>query len=198
MHVLTLKRVVSLEDYQNYALAFAGIAKALATWTWFGRTRGVFLTVAGANGSVFQAGDPTLVALVGALQSAGNPYVPIQVVSYQPVLFEIAAGVRIDTTDYDPKLVLGQVWQSLSTSFAFGQRQLGQGVAQSEVIALIQQTPGVIAVELSAFNRQGQVAANPLSPVLRASSPLAGQDGTPQGAEMLLLDPGSQGNIGVW
>jgi len=198
LHVLTLERVVSLEDYQNYALAFAGIAKALATWTWFGRTRGVFLTVAGANGSVFQAGDPTLVALVGALQSAGNPYVPIQVVSYQPVLFEIAAGVRIDTTDYDPTLVLGQVWQSLSTSFAFGQRQLGQGVAQSEVIALIQQTPGVIAVELSAFNRQGQVAANPLSPVLRASSPLAGQDGTPQGAEMLLLDPGSQGNIGVW
>ena len=46
---LTIGRVVSLEDYQNYALAFAGIAKALASWTWFGSVRGVFLTVAGAG-----------------------------------------------------------------------------------------------------------------------------------------------------
>ncbi len=198
LHVLTLDRVVSLEDYQNFTLAFAGIAKALATWTWFGRTRGVFLSVAGANGAVFQAGDPHHRRSGELIAGAGNPYVPIQVASYQPVLFEIAAGVRIDTTDYDSTQVLAQVWQSLSTGFAFGQRQLGQGVAQSEVIAMIQQTPGVIAVELSAFNRQGQAAANPLSPVLRAAAPLAGQDGTPQGAEMLLLDPGSQGTIGVW
>jgi hypothetical protein len=198
LHVLTLDRVVSLEDYQNFALAFAGIAKALATWTWSGRTRGVFLTVAGADGSTFEAGDPTIVKLHSALRGAGNPYVPIQVVSYEPVLFEIAAGVRIDMTEYDPTVVLRQVWRSLAMGFAFGQRQLGQGVAQSEVITLIQQTPGVIAVQLSGFNRQGQLPANPLSAVLRAAAPLAGQVGTPQGAEMLLLDPLSQGNIGVW
>ncbi len=77
LHVLTLDRVVSLEDYQNYALAFAGIAKALATWTWSGRTRGVFLTVAGANGTVFQSDDPTITNLKAALWNAGNPYVPL-------------------------------------------------------------------------------------------------------------------------
>ncbi len=37
---LTISRVVALEDYQNYALGFAGIAKALATWTWSGNTPG--------------------------------------------------------------------------------------------------------------------------------------------------------------
>ena len=42
--VLTLDRVVSLEDYENFSRGYAGIAKALATWTWDGRTRGVFLT----------------------------------------------------------------------------------------------------------------------------------------------------------
>ena len=41
---------MSLEDYQNYALAFAGISKALATWTWFGEKRGVYVTVAGSQG----------------------------------------------------------------------------------------------------------------------------------------------------
>jgi hypothetical protein len=198
LHVLTLGRVVSLEDYQNFSRAFAGIEKALATWTWLGRTRGVFLTVAGANGSGFQAGDPTIVNLASALRSAGHPYLPLHVASYQPILFEIGANVRVDVEDYDPVQVLEQVWQSLSSAFSFDHRQLGQGVAQSEIIALIQQTTGVIAVELTAFNRQGEAAGTPLAPVLRAASPRAGQDGKPEPAEMLLLDPGSKGQIGVW
>ena len=45
--VLTLDRVVSLRDYEDFARAFAGIAKALATWSWDGERRGVFVTVAG-------------------------------------------------------------------------------------------------------------------------------------------------------
>ena len=38
--VLTLERVVSLQDYEDFARAYPGIAKALATWTWDGRKRG--------------------------------------------------------------------------------------------------------------------------------------------------------------
>jgi hypothetical protein len=196
LHVLTLGRVVSLEDYQNYALAFAGIAKALATWTWTGRARSVFLTVAGANGLVFQSDDPTITHLITALQTYGNPYVPLQVVSYSPMLFEVGAQVAVDTNNYDPTQVLAQVWQALAADFSFAQRQIGQGVAPSEVIAVIQQTPGVIAVELTELNLSGQTAS--LQPVLRAASPTAGQQGTPQAAQMLLLDPASQGNLEVW
>jgi predicted phage baseplate assembly protein len=202
LQILTLGRVVSLEDYQNYALAFAGIAKALATWTWVGRKRSVFLTLAGANGLAFQPDDLTITSLLQALQDVGNPYVPVYVAnpSYNLVLFEVGANVQIDTTDYDPTQVLAQVWQSLSTSFSFAQRQMAQGVAQSEVIAVIQQTPGVIAVELTAFNPQGKPPAvgAPLQSVLPASAPMAGQQGTPSGAEMLLIDPASQGNFEVW
>jgi hypothetical protein len=200
LQVLTLGRVVSLEDYQNYALAYAGIAQALATWTWSGRTRGVFLTVAGANGDVFQPDDLTLTNLQAALWNVGNPHVPIQIASYIPVPFEVGANVLIDLTTYDPTQVLAQVWQALSTSFGFAQSQMGQGVAQSQVIALIQQTPGVIAVQLTAFNRQGQAPTvnGKLRTVLLAASPAVGQTGTPQGAEMLLLDPASQGNLVQW
>ncbi len=200
LHVLTLERAVSLEDYQNYALAFAGIAKALATWTWVGRMRGVFLTVAGANGNVFKSDDPTITNLINALRNAGNPYIPLTVASYSPVLIEIGANVRVDAENYDPTQVLAQVWQSLAASVNFNERQPGQGMAQSEVIALMQSTPGVIAVELTAFNRKGQPLApgTPLPPVLRAAAPLVGQQGTPQAAEMLLLDPASQGSLEVW
>jgi len=197
LHVLTLDRVVSLEDYQNYALAFAGIAKALATWTWVGRQRAVFLSVAGANGSVFESGDLTITNLLTSLKDAGNPFVPVYVAapSYNSVNFEVGANLQIDTADYDPTQVIAQVWQSLSMAFSFAQRQIGQGVAQSEVIAVIQQTPGVIAVEMTIFSRQGEPASSPLSPVLLAASPTAGQQGTPAGAELLTIDPASQGNF---
>ena len=45
--VLTLDRAVSIRDYQDFARAFAGIAKAHALWIAAGPARGVFLTVAG-------------------------------------------------------------------------------------------------------------------------------------------------------
>ena len=115
--------------------------------------------------------------------------------------FEAGANVLIDTNDYDPTQVLAQVWQSLLTTFSFAQRQMGQGVAQSEIIAVIQQTPGVIAVELTAFNLKAspRPAARRFRPVLLAASPAPGQQGAAAtGAEMLLLDPASQGNFVQW
>ena len=198
LHVLTLDRVVSLEDYQNYALAFAGIAQALATWTWVGRTRSIFLTVAGANGLVLEQDQAPITNLIKALRGAGNPYVPITVLSYVPTYFEAGANVSIDTDDYDAALVLAQVWQTLATAFSFAQRQIGQGVAQSEVIALIQSVPGVIGCDLTVFNLQGY-SATTLPDVLQAASPVAGTQGIPvQGAQLLLLDPASQGNFQEW
>jgi Baseplate J-like protein len=198
LHVLTLDRVVSLEDYQNYALAFAGIAKALATWTWVGRMRSVFLTIAGANGIVFRQDDSTVTDLIKALHNAGNPFVPLQVAAYTPVLFEIGANLSIDTFNYDSGRVLAQVWQTLAGEFSFAQRAIGKGVAQSEILALIQNVPGVIAAQITALNLQRQAPSKPLPAVLQAASPIAGEQGTPVGAQLLLLDPASQGNLGVW
>jgi len=192
---LTLSRVVSLEDYQNFALNFAGIALAVATWTWFGTTRGIFLTVAGEGGTVLTDNDNVVQNLLLALQTYGLPYVPVQVVSYTPVLFELAMQLKIDAPTYNPTLVIAAVWQSLSTAFAFGQMRPGQNVAASQVIQLAQQIPGVIAVNLIALNRRGDGAS--VANILCAASPQPTAT-PPTGAEILLLDPASQGNLGVW
>jgi len=192
---LTLGRVVSLEDYQNFALNFGGIALALASWTWFGNTRGVFLTVAGEGGSILNANDEVVQNLQAALQNFGLPYVPLQVVSYGPVLFEIAMQVKVDSPTYNPNLVLAQVWQSLAAAFAFGTMQPGQSVAASYAIQLAQQVPGVLAVSLTALNRSGDPAI--VNNILCASGPQPTKT-PPEGAEILLLDPASQGNVGVW
>ncbi|HTQ30658.1 MAG TPA: putative baseplate assembly protein [Opitutaceae bacterium] len=193
LHVLTLDRVVSLEDYQNYCLVFGGIAKALATLTWFGDVQGVFLTVAGPEGAEIES--PTTDNLIAALHNIGNPYVPIFVQTYTPRLFELGANIQIDTNDYDPKLVLAQVWTSLTAAFSFDERDFGQGVAQSEVIAVIQQVPGVIGVEITTFYRSDLGPSTPLPTVLRAASPLPGPEGIMLAAELLTLDPACQGLI---
>jgi hypothetical protein len=89
------------------------------------------------------------------------------------------------------------VWQALLTAFSFAQRQIGQGVAQSEILAVIQQVPGVVAAEVTVFNVQGQAPVSPLPAILLASSPITGDQGEPAAAQILLIDPASQGNLVV-
>lgn len=190
---LTIGRVVSLADYQNYALGFAGISKALATWTWFGNVRGVFLTVAGEDGTTLSAGDPVVTALIAAIRLDGDPHVPLRVASYVPVLFTFTADVAIDQASYAPDQVLAGVWADLAAAYAFGQRQLGQNVAASEIIDIIQNASGVTAVRLRALAPSGQTAQPTPPAMLCASGPVP-----PDGAQMLLLDPAAQGTIGVW
>jgi hypothetical protein len=194
---LTLGRVVSLQDYQDYALAFAGIGLALATYAWSGGTRGVFLTVAGAGGAVLAPADPIFSSLVTALRQAGDPNVPLSVTSYVPVLFTFTAGVAIDTTGYDSPAVLSQAWQGVSAAFAFGQRGLGQGVAASEIIEVIQAVPGVVAVRLTGLQRSGDPAT--AGTALPAAGPQPPSGTQPAlGAELLLLDPATAGQLGTW
>ena len=192
---LTLGRVVSLEDYQNFALNTPGIALALATWTWFGTTRGIFLTVAGAGGTTLDSSDQLVQNLLLSFPTYGLPYVPVQIVSYKPVLFEIALQVLVNSPLYEASIVVPQVWQSLAAAFAFGQLAPGQGVAASQIIAVAQQVPGVIAVNLTALNRSGDAAT--ITNLLGASGPQPTAT-PPAGAEVLSLDPASQGNVVVW
>jgi len=190
---LTVGRVVSLEDYQNYALGFAGIGMALATWTWFGDIRGVFLTVAGVGGAVLSGNDPVVAGLATAIGLSGDPHVPLKIASYQPVPFTFTAAVVVDQANYDPTQVLAQAWQDLTAAFAFGQRQFGQGVAASEIIEIIQQVAGVTAVRIQGLGRSGTTPQVPGPAMLCVSGPQP-----PDGAELLQLDPATQGQIGVW
>jgi len=190
---------VSLEDYQNFALGFAGISLALATWTWFGNTRGVFLTIAGEGGTILNSTDKVVVYLMQAYQNFGLPNVRVLPASYVPQNFEIGMQVKVDAPRYDPNQVIAQVWQNLSGAFGFGQVAPGESVAASQVIEIAQQVPGVLAVALTAFNLSGAAsgvanilcAAGPIPPDISGSNP-------PTGAQVLLLDPASQGNVVVW
>jgi hypothetical protein len=187
LHVKTLERVVSLQDYEDFSLAFAGIARALATWTWFGRTRGVVVTVAGPGGAVLDPDGDTIGNLGKALRSSGNPYVPVSVLPHRSVFFEVAGLVRVDLQNYDPDQVMSAVQKALLAGFGFDARLLGQSVTQSEIVAAIQAVPGVVAVRLTRLTRED--SSTILPDFLTAAAPEAGERTAVAGAELLLIDP---------
>src|SRR5262249_15447278 len=94
--IVALDRVVSLDDYQNYARAFAGIAKAFATWTWSGEQQIVLLTVAGVNGLPVPPGTPVYRHLLDSIAQHSEPFVALQLSSYDPIFFQVKGAVTID------------------------------------------------------------------------------------------------------
>ncbi len=162
--VLTLGRVVSIEDYQNYASTFAGIAKANAIWIPSGAARGVFLTVAAAGGSDLEPGNFTLNNLVTSLQNYGNPLVPIWAFSFLETLFSLNASVKYDPAYTQPNVETA-IRQALATQYSFASRTFGQGVTADEVAAFIQAVPGVIAVNVKHLRAEATSSAGDLASI---------------------------------
>jgi predicted phage baseplate assembly protein len=185
--VLTLDRAVSLKDYEDFARAFAGVEKSLATWFAERGTTGVLLTVAGPDGAEIAPDSDTARNLIDALGKAGDPFLVCRVRSYRPALFRIEASVKIHA-DYIAARVIAAVENTLRLRFGFDAGSFGDTIAMSDVMTAIQVTPGVIAVDVDQLYRVDAGAAG-LNSRLRASPPVIARNGTDAGAELLMLDP---------
>ncbi len=183
--VLTLGRIVSLRDYEDFARSFAGVAKALATWTWDGQTRGVFVTIAGADGATISQDSATYKNLLAAMKNAGDPYVPLRVQTFRPARFTLDASVKIDS-DFESDIVLKQVEQTLRAEFSFDARAFGQPIALSQIVSAMHSVQGVVGVDVNALYRVGEPKR--LRARLAAAYPRAGADGNVDAAELLMLD----------
>jgi hypothetical protein len=188
--VLTLDRVVSLLDYENFARSHGAIVKALATWTWIGLSRTVLLTVAGAEGA--PVSDDAITDLITSLHDSGDPFATVRVQKYSPVAFKISGSVYVQP-DFDPVKVLSAVQATLLQNFSFDARDLAQPVARSEVISVVQCVPGVLATNLVAFYRADQNQT--LESRLLASQPFIDQQGNLHPAELLTIDPQSLAKV---
>ncbi len=143
--VLTLDRIVSLADYEDFARAYAGIGKAQATEVWDGTAERLAVTVADADG------DPVVEPLYGrlkdAIDDARDPLRRVELYSFQPLVFYLQARVRIDDAylweDLEP-----EIESELIKAFSFEQRAFGQPVAAAEVLEVIHGVEGVVAVDL--------------------------------------------------
>jgi len=188
----TIGRVVSLLDYEDFARAYAGIAKAHAAVLALRGGRTIVVSVAAAEGEPIGPASPVWVNLLAALKAAGDPLVLVQLLAAQLSTFRIGVKVKVDAADREAATVLAAVEAELRASFSFEARELGQPVLQSEVIAAAHRVPGVVAVDLDRLyggTAPAAQTADSLQARLLANRPRIGAGGVPLPAELLTLDP---------
>lgn len=192
--VLTLGRAVSLKDYEDFANAFAGIAKAQAAWFWDGRQRVILITVAGSDGMALDPAGATLSNLRDALRRQGDPHVSFSILTYRPAFFRTALRVVIDA-DGGEESVFATVNQRLRARFAFASRRFSQPVTLGELVHTVQQTAGVVAVDVARLYRDGRNPA--LNRRLLAEQASLDTEGQSSAAELLTLHPDALDSLEV-
>ena len=183
--VLTLDRAVSIDDYANFARAFAGIDKAHALWIPAGPARGVLLSIAGIDGAPVPESSDTYINLRKALATYGDPLVPLRLLNYRDARFRCRLSVKVDAA-FAPEAVLAAVDAALRAAFSFARRAFGQTVSIDEVAAVAQGVAGVVAVHVTRLYRVGQ-SPTVVVPRLFAALPVASLTAVPPAAELLTL-----------
>jgi len=143
----TLGRAVSLLDYEDFALAFTGIAKAQAQVLQLPAGPTIAITVAGQDGAALSPSNPVWNNLLLALKASGDPHMNVVLLSYQARSFRLGLKVKRDPA-YESKSLLAAVEAALRAHYSFAARSLAQPVLQSDVIAVAHSVPGVAAVDL--------------------------------------------------
>jgi predicted phage baseplate assembly protein len=187
----TLGRAVSLLDYEDFARAFSGIAKAQAQVLPLTAGATVAITVAGPAGALLTPASPVWINLLAALRTSGDPHVAVLLLPHQASTFHLGLKVKRDPA-YETKTVLAAVETALRGHYSFDARALGQPVQQSDVIAAAQAVPGVVAVDLTRQYGGTRPAAQTLVSKQQRllASRMRVEGGAAQPSELLTLDPG--------
>lgn len=143
----TLGRAVSRLDYEDFSLAFTGVANAQAQVLQLAAGPTIAITVAGQDGAALTVDNPVWNNLLLALKASGDPHVNVVLLSFQASTFRLGLKVKRDPA-HEIEPLLAAVETALRTHYAFDARSLGQPVLQSDVIAVAHSVPGVVAVDL--------------------------------------------------
>jgi len=187
--VLTMERIVSLRDYEDFARAFTGIGKAQATVLWDGETDLVHITIASSKGGAVESTSSTYQNLTKAIDKYRNQMSEVRVDTFEPRYFCVKARVLIDSK-YTASIVLSEAEEALKSAFSFAKRDFGQPVTSAEVTSTIQKVPGVVYVDLDKLyltnDENGPSQTSPAS-VLSATKADWPQGGNFQRAQLLLI-----------
>ena len=148
--VKALDRLVSVQDYEDFARTYAGIGKARAVEITDGRRQIVHVTIAGADDIPIDETSDLFRNLRRALHDFGDPFQPVQLAVRELMLMVISARVRL-MPDYQWEPVVVRVREALLDAFGFEARELGQDVLLSEVISVMQSVRGVAYVDVDSF-----------------------------------------------
>jgi baseplate J-like protein len=185
--VLTLDRIVSLWDFEDYARAYPGIGKAQAIWLWQGENKVIHITIAGADGGPLSTISALYKNLRLSMEAARDPGHRVQVASFVPLTFNVRAKLLV-TRGYLVDKVQAAVASAVRSAFSFHCRAFGQGVTKSELLSVMQGVDGVDAVDLDKF----YLSSHPATLENRLPARTAAWDHantTVRAAELLLVNP---------
>jgi predicted phage baseplate assembly protein len=177
--VLALDRLVSTQDYADFARTFAGVGKASAARLTDGTRTLVHVTIAGAGDIPIDVTSDLYLNLTVALHQFGDPFLPVSVGVRELLALVVSAQVKV-LPGYDWELVEPAIRARLLDVFGFGQRELGQDVLPSEVITAIQGAAGVDYVDLDVLRAIDEATVvSALSPRPPGKPPQPGQPPQP-------------------
>jgi len=153
--VMALDRLVSIQDYADFARTYAGIGKAVATLLSDGRRQMVHLTIAGAGDVPIDQTSDLYQNFLLSLESFGDPFQPVQVCVRKVRLLVISAGIQLQS-GYLWESVEPQIRAALLAGFNFDARDLGQPAFLSEAVAMMQGVEGVLYVDVRIFDSVGE------------------------------------------
>ena len=150
LRMQALDRLVSVQDYEDFTRARAGIGKASAVKLFDGTEEVVHVTIAGTGDVPIDPLSGLFTALEAALGDFGDLSVPVRVAVRDLRLIVLSAGVKV-LPDFSWDLVEPRIRAALLAEFGFTARELGQPAFLSSAVATIQRVPGVDYVDVDVF-----------------------------------------------
>ncbi|HEY9102443.1 putative baseplate assembly protein [Chitinimonas sp.] len=148
--VLALDRLVSTQDYADFARTFAGIGKSAASRLYDRGRALVLVTIAGVDDIPIDPNSDLYLNLQIALRRFGDPSLPVRLAIRELLVLVLSANVRLKP-DYLWEPVAAKIRAALLARFGFARQALGQSVSLGQVISLIQGVEGVAYVDVDTF-----------------------------------------------
>jgi hypothetical protein len=148
--IRALDRLVSVQDYSDFARLFAGVGKAVAARVTDGRRQLVHVTIAGAADIPIETTSDLYKNLLLAFGRYGDPFQPVQLDIREVLLLLLSARVRV-LPDYLFELVEPKIRAAVLAKFSFDNRDFGQDALLSEAMAAMQAVEGVDEVDVDVF-----------------------------------------------
>ena len=197
--VMALDRLISVQDYADFARTFAGVGKASAARLTDGRSQRAQVTIAGEDDVPIAVDSDLFRNLAAALRRFGDAREPLQLVVRERTFLIVQAEVR-RLPDFFWDAVEPKIRAALLDAFGFQSRDLAQDALLSEIYSVIQGVRGVDLVDVNVFARknpedlsgkldQGNATADLPASRLPAHPDRVDEDGELQPAQLLYLTP---------
>jgi predicted phage baseplate assembly protein len=153
--LLTMERIVSLSDFENFVNAFAGIGKSQASIVLDRGIKTVYITIASENGTVIDQNSDLYQNLLKSISFAKDPTIRFKVNSMKLREFNVEIKLMV-SVGYKFMQIKDKVEHEIKNAFSFRSRQFGQDVTIIDIMKVIQKIEGINGILVASLYEVGE------------------------------------------